>query len=120
MAVSDQQQAVAIARETRDRFGEAEALNALGETLLALGRPGEADAALALALGLASKTGDRYEQARAHAGLARSYQDRDPDRVLLHRQQALALYDGLGTPEASKLRAELAADQQARREPSVP
>jgi DNA-binding SARP family transcriptional activator/tetratricopeptide (TPR) repeat protein len=120
LAISYQQQAVAMARETRDRFGEAEALNALGEAQLALGRPGEAGAALALALGLASQTGDRYEQARAHAGLARSYQDRDPGQALLHSQQALELYDGLGTPEASQLRAELASGKQARREPSAP
>jgi hypothetical protein len=61
------------------------------------------------ALGLASQVGDKYEQARAHSGLARGYQATgEPARAHRHLQQALALFTELGAPEADQLRAQLA------------
>ena len=64
------EQALALFRESGDRTGEAEALNGVGEILLATGQPDEARAEHAAALALASQIGDAYEQARAHRGLS--------------------------------------------------
>jgi hypothetical protein len=53
-------------------------------------------------------SGERYEQARAHRGLARSYYaDGDADQARHHWQQALALYTALDAPEADQIRAQL-------------
>jgi tetratricopeptide (TPR) repeat protein len=63
-------QALAISREIGERSVEAEILNALGETLLALGRPREALASHQAALAVASQIGHLPELARAEAGVA--------------------------------------------------
>ena len=52
------------------------------------------------ALALARQTGDRYEQARAHDGLARALGDAGRPEADEHRQQALAGYAALGVPPA--------------------
>ena len=56
-------------REIGNRSGEADALNSLGEVLLAIGQPGHARFEYATALRLAVETRDKYQQARAHHGL---------------------------------------------------
>jgi tetratricopeptide (TPR) repeat protein/DNA-binding XRE family transcriptional regulator len=110
LAIDYLQQAKAVARENKDLFGEAEALNRLGEVYLATSRLGQARTAHSRALGLAGQAGDKFEQARAHAGLARSHQPAgDPARARDHWHQALALYTELGTPEADQIRAQLSA-----------
>jgi DNA-binding SARP family transcriptional activator/Tfp pilus assembly protein PilF len=111
-------QAVTICRETGDRSSEAEALNGLAEVHLAAGRPGDAQVQQAMALGLASQIDDKYQQARAHNGLARSYRATgDLVQARCHWQQALALYTGLGAPEAHHIRAQLEATEASQREP---
>jgi tetratricopeptide (TPR) repeat protein len=92
------QQALALSRETGDQEDEAEALNGLGEVLLGTGQPGQARVRYAAALGLASQIGGKYQEARAHNGLGQARR---------HWQEALTLYTTLGTPEASRVRAQL-------------
>ena len=62
------QEALALHREIGDRSGEADALNSLGEALLAAGQPA-ARTHYAAAFGIASRERDKYQQARAHHGL---------------------------------------------------
>jgi len=64
-----QEQALTLFREIGERAGEAEALNGLGDVLLATGQAERARAHYAAALVLASQIGDKHEQARARAGL---------------------------------------------------
>ena len=117
-AIDYHQQARAVACENHDLFGEAEALNGLGEAYAAASQPDNASTAYTGALDLATQTGDQYEQARAHTGLARSHRAAgDPAQALDHWHKALALYDGLGTPEAGQIRTQLAADISCHHEP---
>jgi Tfp pilus assembly protein PilF len=52
--------------------------------------------------------GDRREQARAHHGLANSYQAIGrPDRARQHWREALSLYSDLGDPKADQVREQL-------------
>ncbi len=106
-AASHLRQALALAREIGEREEEADALNSLGEVLLATGQAGQACAQYAAALGLASQIGAKHQQARAHHGLARAHQAAAPGQARPHWQQALALYTGMGVPEADQVRAEL-------------
>jgi tetratricopeptide (TPR) repeat protein len=83
-----------------------------------MGRSTGARAEHAAALGLASQAGDQAERARAHDGLARSYQaDGDPARARGHWQQALNLYTELGDPAAQQVRARLSAADGAGQTP---
>jgi tetratricopeptide (TPR) repeat protein/DNA-binding XRE family transcriptional regulator len=96
------QDALVLYREIGDPGGETEALNGTGEILLAIGQPDQAITCHRTALDLASQSGDRYQQARAHYGLANaasatSQQDHDQ-----HRQHALTIYAELGVPEAGQ------------------
>ena len=62
------------------------------------------------ALTLAVQIGERYEEARAHDGLARTYHPLDEyDQACHHWQQSLGLYTQLGVPEANNVRARVAA-----------
>jgi tetratricopeptide (TPR) repeat protein len=101
-------EALDIFRDTGHRYGEASALNGLGEALHDAGLPGaltEHSAALAIA----TETGDRDEQARAHTGAARVHQhDGEPELARDHWRQALRLYTELNSPEAERVRGELA------------
>jgi hypothetical protein len=63
-----------------------------------------------------TRSGDIYEQARAHDGLAHACQAAgdpgqaagDPGQARRHWKEALTLYVGLGAPEADQVRARLA------------
>ena len=102
------QQALALSRETGDQEDEAEALNGLGEVLLGTGQPGQARVRYAAALGLAARIGGKYQEARAHNGLGQAFHATgDPGQARRHWQEALTLYTTLGTPEASRVRAQL-------------
>jgi DNA-binding SARP family transcriptional activator/Tfp pilus assembly protein PilF len=104
-------QALKLFRDTGNRNGEAAALNGLGRAFLATGQPESARAQHAAALGTASQIGDAHEQARAHHGLGDAYRASGDERQARdHWQQALKLYDALGVPEASQVRAQLAGD----------
>jgi hypothetical protein len=62
------------------------------------------------ALAIATDTASGDQQARAHAGLGRAYHILgDADRTRAHLERALTLYTDLGTPEADRIRADLAA-----------
>jgi tetratricopeptide (TPR) repeat protein len=75
-------EAAAKYRELGSRSGEADALNSLGEVLVATGRRHHGRAEYAAALGLAAQTGDKYQQARAHRGLGQACRaSRDPGAV---------------------------------------
>jgi tetratricopeptide (TPR) repeat protein/transcriptional regulator with XRE-family HTH domain len=113
-AVGHQRGAVALYRELGNRSGEADALNSLAEALVATGQPDHARAEYAAALDLADQTGDKYQQARAFHGLGQAcHADGDLDRARRHWQQALGLFTELGTPEADRVRAEMAAVEVA-------
>jgi hypothetical protein len=63
---------------------------------------------------VASEVGEKYEQARAHAGLARAYQaSGDTGQARHHGHQALTRYTELGAPEAGQFETQLTADNTA-------
>lgn len=91
------------ARYLRQAIGVA--MNGAGEILLATGQHAQALTSHQAALALASQTGDRYEQARAHHGLARAcHATGQHDAEREHWEQALAGYTSLSVPEADELR----------------
>ena len=103
-AASHLRQALALRRGLGSRSGEADTLNSLGEVLLATSQPDRARHEHAAALGLATQTGDKYQQARAHHGLGHAcHADCDPAGARSHWQQAFALFTELGTPEAGQV-----------------
>ena len=82
----------------------------MGETLHATGHSEQARAQHAAALALAVETGDRYQQARAHSGLAHTrHAAGEQGLARQHWQHALTLYTDLGVPDADDVRADLAA-----------
>ncbi|WUH98351.1 tetratricopeptide repeat protein [Spirillospora sp. NBC_00431] len=94
-------QALDLARATANRPLENETLNRLGETAHRTGDPARAHHQEAL--DIATEIGDRYEQARAHDGLARAHHDLGHHREAReHRQQALTGYTELGVPDPDK------------------
>lgn len=95
--------ALALCRENGDRSSAAETLNSWGDVLLAAGRPGDARAQHTMALRLASQIDDKYEQARAHSGLARCHAAVGSGRQAGdHQQRAFTIYQALGVPEAAR------------------
>jgi tetratricopeptide (TPR) repeat protein len=102
-------QAVTLFREIGERDGEASALNGLGETASATSHPAEALTHHTAAHAIAAAIGEQLQHARAHAGLGRNHHDLgDLTRADRHYRRALTLYTDLGTPEAEKVRAQLA------------
>jgi tetratricopeptide (TPR) repeat protein len=109
-AADHHSRALDLYRELGSERGQTDALNGLGETLCAAGQVEQARAQHQEAVQLAVRTDDRYEQARAHNGLACTYHTNgNLDKAYLHWQRALALYAGLGVPEAGRLRKMLTA-----------
>jgi tetratricopeptide (TPR) repeat protein len=98
LAVDYHRQALTTFREIGDRDSEACAHNGLGEAFLAAGDLDEARAEFTEALHIAADddVDDREEQARAHAGLARS----EPAHAAEHRAAARELWTELGSPRA--------------------
>jgi tetratricopeptide (TPR) repeat protein len=107
-AISEHEIAIAQFRELGNPSGEATALNSFGDTLLAAGSPGLARAQHQAALGPAVQADDRYERARAHDGIARTFAATEPDQARIHWKTALTLYTDLGVPEADRVHAVLA------------
>jgi len=104
------ERALAQCRETGNPDGEGRALDALGEILRATGRPGEALVQHEAALAVAGEIDDAYARARAHDGLGHArHAVGDDGQARAHWQQALELYTRLGTPEAARVRRQLAA-----------
>lgn len=120
-AATHQRAALDLFRRTGERYGETGSLNGLGEALHGSGRPDEAAEAHRAALALAMEIEEKEEQARAHIGLARIHQDQaDLTTARDHWQDALALYDAIGSPRAagasealSALEAQLREDTQS-------
>jgi tetratricopeptide (TPR) repeat protein len=109
-AADCQQQALAVSREVGDGCLEVIALNGLGETYLAIGRPADAAALHGAALDLTSRAGYPDLRARAHNGLGHAcHATGDLRQARQHWQEALALYTELGAPEADQVSAHLAA-----------
>jgi DNA-binding SARP family transcriptional activator/Tfp pilus assembly protein PilF len=93
------QQALTLYRDLGDPGGEADALNGAGETFLAAGQPGQASDCHAAALTLTRRTGARYQEARAHHGLAGAAgATGDLGQSHQHHQHARDLYASLGIP----------------------
>src|SRR3984957_13677376 len=96
-ALSYHLEALALFQDVCDRSREADALNGIGECLLASDEHAEARARHATALTLARETGDRQQQGRALAGLAAadliqgSYQ-----RAIGYYRQALPMFRDIG------------------------
>lgn len=98
-------EALEIFQQLGERAGEIRATNSLGEVLTMTGRPGDARQEHQAALTLAIEIGDRYEWARAHAGLARVAESLgDPDAAERHWAQAWSRYAEIGAPEAEDVR----------------
>jgi tetratricopeptide (TPR) repeat protein len=100
-ALDELRQAVLTGREIGEADLETMARNDLGRALRAVGRADEALAEHRSALLLARETGDRYEQARALAGMADlSHDAGDVAQADRYRAQSTDLYRDLGVPEA--------------------
>jgi DNA-binding SARP family transcriptional activator/tetratricopeptide (TPR) repeat protein/DNA-binding XRE family transcriptional regulator len=100
--------ALALARETGARPAETSALAVLGDLLLATDQPGSAHTRYVAALRLARQAGDQDQQAAAHNGLACAHHAvGNSGGARHHWQRALAIYAGLGAPEAEQVRAQL-------------
>jgi DNA-binding SARP family transcriptional activator len=99
-AIGYHQQAVAAFREIGNPEGEAGALVSMGHTMLAAGQAGQACDCYTTALTIAIRTGDRYQQACAHHGLAAALVTTgDATEAHQHSQRARDIYDQLGVPE---------------------
>jgi tetratricopeptide (TPR) repeat protein/DNA-binding SARP family transcriptional activator len=110
-------QALTLFREAGERDDEPWALNGLGEANHATGRTADALVHHTEALTIARATGARDQQARAHAGLGDAHHALgNHTQAREHYNHAVSLYIGLSSPEATQLRARLAALDQ-RTEP---
>lgn len=108
-AIDHHHQALRIAREIGDSHLAGELLNRLGDTLRSGSRPKKALRSYRRALTKTSQTGNRYENARAHYGIARTLTAIGSNDVARHHwEQALTLYSELGVPEAEEVRAAFA------------
>ncbi|MFC7530901.1 tetratricopeptide repeat protein [Actinoplanes sp. GCM10030250] len=107
-------EAVEIFQQLGERAGETRATNSLGEVLTTTGRPADGREEHLAALTLAIETGDRYESARAHAGLARVAEMLGvPDAAGRHWTQAWSRYSEIGAPEAEDIRLILSRRQSS-------
>jgi tetratricopeptide (TPR) repeat protein len=83
---------------------------------LATGQSSDALAQYTAALSGAARNGEKYEQARAHNGLAHAHHAAgDLGEARRHWNEALSLYITLGAPEADQVRAHLASDGERER-----
>ncbi|MEV4514312.1 BTAD domain-containing putative transcriptional regulator [Dactylosporangium sp. NPDC049525] len=97
-------------RHLTDPFYEPGIRNDLGGTLTLLGRTGDAIAAHERALLLTGRTGQRYEQARAHAGIADALRRTGRDDTG-ERDKARALLRACGLSEEAAAQASEPAQQ---------
>ncbi|TDB77988.1 BTAD domain-containing putative transcriptional regulator [Micromonospora sp. KC723] len=107
-AFDDCRAALALLRETGDRFGEAVTWDSLGYIHHQRGEPWEAVAGYRRALELFREAGDLNNEGQTLTKLAAAYDlAGEPASARRSRQEALRIFDGLGHPDAGKLRAEL-------------
>jgi DNA-binding SARP family transcriptional activator/Flp pilus assembly protein TadD len=122
-ALACQRRALELMRAVRDVAGECQVRNDLGATLCAVGDAAGALTLHRVALGLAEGGGDRYQQARAHEGIAAAAEGTDPEAAREHLARALRLYSELGVPERVPVERRLAthpARVQIPRQMTVP
>ncbi|MFE7277584.1 tetratricopeptide repeat protein [Streptomyces sp. NPDC057623] len=103
-ALEQLRQALDIMREIGNRFAEVDVLVELGATLREFNAPLEARQRCEEAAALADRLSDRYQQARAHDGIAHCHALLgDADSARAHWQEAHRLFTGLGAPEADDI-----------------
>ncbi|WP_217208804.1 tetratricopeptide repeat protein [Streptomyces sp. AC550_RSS872] len=101
--------ALEIMRETGNRFAEVDVLVELGATLREFNAPLKARQRCEEAAALAARLCDRYQQARAHDGIAHCHALLDdPEAARTHWQEAHRLFTELGAPEADDVAARAA------------
>lgn len=94
--------------ELPDAYNEARAVTGLGQTHLRAGRLRDALPLLTSALTVMTSLDSPYEQARIRVSLADAVGKLgDPAQARHHLEHALAIYDGLGAPEAEDARRRL-------------
>ena len=92
-----------------DPYNEARCLTSLGQTYLNAGQIRDAAGTLREALDIMTKLGGRYEQARIRVMFAKALQQLgEADQARRHLDSALAVYSGIGAPEAAEVRRHLA------------
>ncbi|MFG1678331.1 BTAD domain-containing putative transcriptional regulator [Micromonospora sp. NPDC049282] len=107
-AVEACQQGLALLREFDDRHGQAATWDTLGYAQHRAGRPAEAVAAYRHALALYREFRDRYYEADTLGHLAEALVDAgDPGEATRNWQAALDILDGLGHPDAERVRRRL-------------
>ncbi|MFG3705955.1 BTAD domain-containing putative transcriptional regulator [Micromonospora sp. NPDC047670] len=112
-AFADCRAALALLREAGDRFGEAVTWDSLGYIHQRRGEPREAVAGYRRALELFREAGDLSNEGQTLRKLAAAYDlAGEPALARRSRQEALRIFDGLGHPDAGKLRAELDGSAQ--------
>jgi tetratricopeptide (TPR) repeat protein len=104
-ALDNLHEALSVARELQEAESITGALNCLGEASTATGQPAQGRELHAEALQSAVGSEDRYEAARAQAGLGSAHQALgNHAEAIRHWQLAHDAYASMGTPEAEDLR----------------
>ena len=99
---------IAMHREVGDRYGEADALNNLGDTYYHLGNHAQAIGYHRQALDLTRQVGDRYNEADTLTHLGETYLAAgESDAARDAYRQALVILEDLRRPEAQQVRARL-------------
>lgn len=107
-AADSTQRALRMYRELGSRTGEAEARNQSGAVELERGDVSGARRQYELALDLAIEAHSLLEEARALVGAGQcARRDGDLRGAVRHLRQALAIYEGIGVPEAARTASEL-------------
>ncbi|MFH8410265.1 BTAD domain-containing putative transcriptional regulator [Streptomyces sp. NPDC018019] len=108
-ALEELAEALPIYQEYRHRLWEAMTYWRMAEVHLAAGRPARAAGRVEQALAASRGTGNSWVRANALSTLGRALQStRHPDRARACWQEALTLYEQLGSPEAGDVRTLLA------------
>jgi tetratricopeptide (TPR) repeat protein len=107
-AVEHHLEALRLIRQVGDRAAESDILNNLGVALRAAGQLEQALDHHRQALELAGGVQHRYEEARAHDGIAHAIVTAEPEAARDHWARALAIYDDLKAPEAGEVRRSIA------------
>ena len=91
-------------RDGDEPYGQTDVLNSLGELASRTSATGEGRDYHSQALAIARGIGAPLQEARALEGIGHSYlQDGNPDQATTHLQQALAIYQHIGTPDAQRV-----------------
>jgi tetratricopeptide (TPR) repeat protein/transcriptional regulator with XRE-family HTH domain len=109
-AIGDVRRSLTLFRDLDHAHGQAAAWDSMGFILHRLARHSSAATSYVRAIDLYRRTEDRYEQARSLHTLGDVHQDAgDPVAARTAWQEALAIFDQLRHPQATEVRARLAA-----------